>query len=482
MTYLVKALSICFIYIAIGATTLAGANNFSIPTIGNETSTRFSAEEEKILGETFMRQVRLGLPVTDDPEVSDYIQRLGFQLIANSEFQTRHFHFFIINEPSINAFAGPNGYIGINAGLILHSDNESEVASVVAHEIAHVTQRHLERSFDKGENLTLPTAAAIIAALVLGARDINIAEAAILTTIAANYQSQLSFSRAHELEADHIGMQILTDSGFNPHNMPTFFEKLQKAHRLNEGLMLEFLSTHPVTVKRISESKSRASNYKYKPKASSQEYHLTRAKLRVNTSDDTKKLQTHLEAELQEGNYANKVSELYAYAWTLFINEEFEKARETVEKLIKIDRERIQYSILQAKIEIKAGNLDTGLKIFEEALSISPGNSSIALYYADSLVSQKKPAEALRIINSIKNYEKTPSYYQIKAKAEGDAGNEREAHQMLAEYYLLYDQVGTAINHLQQAQKIKDTSERDKNAIRARIEEIKAVAELASKF
>lgn len=429
-----------------------------------------------------MRHVRLELPVSDDPEISDYIQRLGFKLIASSEFQTRHFHFFVINEPSINAFAGPHGYIGVNAGLILQSENESEVASVVAHEISHVTQRHLERTFDKGEKLTLPTAAAIIAALVLGSNDINIAEAAILTTIAANYQTQLSYSRSHELEADHIGMQILTSAGFDPHSMPSFFEKLQKSHRLNEGQMLEYLSTHPVTVKRISESRSRAARHQHQPIPSSQEYHLTKAKLRVNTSNDTQKLQQHIEAELKEGSYTNKVAALYAYGWTLLNNQQFEKARDTVNEILKIDRERIQYSILRARIEIKSGEIDKGLAIFEEALSVSPGNSALALYFADTLITHGQPKFASNVLNSIQHFQRTPTYYQLMAKAEGDAGNPSASHQNLAEYYLMYDQVATAISHLKQALAQKDISDREKERINARIDEIKRVAAMASQF
>lgn len=482
MTKTVKKTVILIFAVLCSAPLLLNANNIAIPTIGNDTSTRFSAEEERVLGETFMRRVRLELPVTDDPEISSYVQRLGFHLIANSEFQTRHFHFFVINQPSINAFAGPDGYIGINAGLILQTDNESEVASVVAHEIAHVTQRHLERTFDQGEKLTLPTAAAIIAALVLGSSDINIAEAAILTTIAANYQSQLSYSRGQELEADHVGMQILTRSEFDPHAMPAFFEKLQQNNRLNEGQSLEYLSTHPVTVKRISESRNRAANYDLQAKPSSQEYHLVKAKLRVNTSENTRRLQQHIEAELKEGSYINKIANLYAYAWTLLNNQEVEKARSTVEKILSLDRERIQYSILQARIEIEAGNIEEGLQIYRDALSLSPGNSALTLYYADDLISQERPEEAREILKTIQNYTKTPTYYQLMAKAEGNSGHPGASHRNLAEYYLQYDQVGTAIGHLKQALNQKDISERDKSAIQARIDEIKRTAAMASQF
>lgn len=459
------------------------AEEILLPNIGADNSSRFSEAEEKLLGETFMRQVRLGLPVSNEPEVAAYISQLGFQLIANTEFQSHHFSFFVINDPNINAFAGPNGYIGINAGLILSSENESELASVMAHEIAHVTQRHLERSMSKGGKLTLPTAAAIIAAIVLSnSANINITEAAIFATVAANYQTQLSFSRAHELEADHIGIRILTRSGYNPHSMSSFFEKLHQGNRLAESLMPEFLSTHPVTVNRVAESRNRASHYQYTPKPDRLDYFLVKAKLRVSTANNMAQLIKSLRAELIEGNYQNKIAHHYAYALALFEAARFETAKSEINKVILLDQQRIPYLILQANIEIENGHAKNGYQLFSDGLITNPGNPSISLHYADALLLNGKASKAKNILKNIKNYRPEPLYYQLLGKAEEAIGNAGASHRLLAEYYLMYYQVGIAIDHLQQALTKSDTSHIDNENIKQRIQEIKTMARLAEKF
>ncbi|HFE36847.1 MAG TPA: M48 family peptidase [Gammaproteobacteria bacterium] len=454
-----------------------------LPNIGADNSSRFSEAEEKLLGETFMRQVRLSLPVSNEPEVEAYLSQLGFRLIANTEFQTRHFSFFLIKDPNINAFAGPNGYIGINAGLILNSDNESELASVMAHEIAHVTQRHLERSMKSSEKLSLPTAAAIIAAIVLSSSsNINLTEAAIFATVAANYQTQLKFSRAHEREADHIGMRILARSGFNPQGMPSFFEKLLQGNRLAESQMPEFLSTHPVTINRIAESRNRASQYHYTPKPDSLTYFLTKAKLQVMMSRDKAQLIKHLHAELKEGNYQNEIAHRYAYALALLEAEHFEAARNEINKIIQMDRKRIPFSIVRANIEIKSNNLSKGYRLFAEALSLNPGNPALSLNYADALMLNNNASKAIKVLKGIKNYQPGPIYYQLLAKAEEVYGNAGASHRLLAEYYLMYDQIGIAIDHLQQALNKPDTSQFDAQNIKNRIVEIKTNARLAEKL
>ena len=471
------------LFLAATTCKLSNAADITLPSIGNDTSSRFSLADEKLLGETFMRQVRLELPISDDPETSSYIHSLGYQLISNSEFYNRHFQFFVVHNPEINAFAGPNGYIGINAGLILTSNDESELASVMAHEIAHVTQRHLERSFDKSDDMSLPTAAAIIAAIVLGSTaNINLTEAAIFATIAANYETQLSFSREHELEADHIGIQILTQSNYDPDGMPRFFEKLQQSNRVNESQTPEFLSTHPVTTKRIAESRNRVSNYKHKFKTSTQAYHLVKAKLRVTTSTNLEQLVKRIEAELNEGSYQNEIAQRYSYAHALMRTKKFNKARDEAKRLIAIDGDRIQYAALQANIEIEDQQFEIGNKIFEEALQINPGNATLSLHFADALVNQKQPNKAKRILKGIKNYKATPTYLQLLAKAEGDSGNQGASHQVLAEYYLMYGLIPSAINHLKQSLVEKDTNELDKQRILKRIKEIKEIAILEKQF
>lgn len=167
----------------------------------------------------------------------------------------------MIVDPSINAFAAPGGIIGINSGVIVHSHTESELVAVLAHEIAHVTQRHLARSFEETNRYRLPVAAAMIGSILLGISNPDAGVAAITTVVGANIQKRINFTRANEEEADRIGMHLLVRSGFDPHGMPKFFERLQHNLKYQRNTAPEFLLTHPLTISRVSESRDRADGY-----------------------------------------------------------------------------------------------------------------------------------------------------------------------------------------------------------------------------
>ena len=169
-------------------TTSANSQVINLPDIGSTADATLSPDQEKRLGEAFMRNLRQSLEIVDDPVVNSYVQDIGNRLVSHVENYPLDFTFFVVNDPTINAFAGPGGYIGVNTGLILATDSESELASVLAHETAHVTQRHLQRSFETANKLNLPTAAAIIAAMILGAQTNNgqAAEALLAATMAGS--------------------------------------------------------------------------------------------------------------------------------------------------------------------------------------------------------------------------------------------------------------------------------------------------------
>jgi predicted Zn-dependent protease len=238
--------------------------NLELPDIGDPTGTSFTPLQEQQLGEAFYRNLHSQLEISQDSEVNDYIQNLGQRLTANSDKPEQPFHFFIVNSAQINAFAGPGGYIGVNAGLILASETESELASVMAHEIAHVTQRHLFQTFQDSSRLSLPMAAAMLAAMLVGSQSSQAGQAALLATQAAMAQHQINFTRDNEAEADRVGMQILSKSTFDPRGMPAFFERLQQSTRFSGHSAPEFLLTHPVTTSRISDTRGRADNFPYR--------------------------------------------------------------------------------------------------------------------------------------------------------------------------------------------------------------------------
>ena len=278
----------------------------SLPDFGDPSGSLISPMEEHQLGVEFMRSVRRSAKVIDDPQIEEYIQNLGYKLVAGADPQPFRFTYFVVQDPEINAFAGPGGYIGVNSGLILIAQTESELASVLAHETAHVTQHHLLRTFAKESRLSVPTMAALLAALVLGGHNPQVAEAAIASTMAGSQQLQINFTRENELEADRVGMQILVAAGYDPRNMAAFFEKLQKATRFYQSGIPKLLLDHPVTTDRIAYSTSRAEQYPHITPPDDLPFELIRAKLRVLTDDDPDQAVQYFESALKEKKYTHE--------------------------------------------------------------------------------------------------------------------------------------------------------------------------------
>ncbi len=257
------------------ATSSALAN---LPVLGDPTLDSFSSKQEQQLGLAFYRSLRANLVFIDDLQINDYLNSIGRRLASRSDAAGDKFHFFIIKAPTINAFAGPAGYIGIHTGLILEAKNESQLASVLAHEIAHVSQRHLARAFDNSGQSTALTIATLLAAILVGTQDPQAGQAVLLSGIAGNAQSSINFTRSNEYEADRVGIGILNDTGINPQGMVEFFEIL--LDKSPDGDM-EYLRTHPLNSNRVSEAKNRLTNKSEELPNDSLDFQFSKARLIV---------------------------------------------------------------------------------------------------------------------------------------------------------------------------------------------------------
>ena len=225
-----------------------------LPELGDPTLKTFSTEEEKKLGLAFYRTLKDNLIFVDDSQLNYYISNLGQKLSSHSDAAGKDFKFFIIDSPVINAFAGPDAYIGINSGLFLESTNESQLASVMAHEISHVSQRHLARAIDESGNSAIATFATVLAAILLGAQDAQVTQAILYSGLAGAQQNAINFTRQNEYEADRIGISILAETGINPQGMVDFFSTLLS--KSGDG-GIEYLRTHPLNTNRVSEASDR---------------------------------------------------------------------------------------------------------------------------------------------------------------------------------------------------------------------------------
>lgn len=469
-------------FIATASAREAGTLDLQLPDIGNSAGSVFSPLQDKRLGEAFMREVRQTLTLNDDPEITDYVRTLGERLTSNSDTQGRDFTLFVVESPEINAFAGPGGYIGINSGLILSTESESELASVVAHEIAHVTQQHLARSFEKADRLSIPAMAALAAALIIGSRSSEAGQAAVAAVQAGAVQAQINFTRGNEEEADRVGLQSLARSGYDPRSMPVFFERLQQAIRFEGNQAPEFLRTHPVTASRIADTRNRAEQYPYRQIQDSLEYHLARAKLRVLGEANPRVSVKRFAETLKQGQHRNEQAERYGYALALLKSGAAAAARVEAQQLLSRDKENAHYLALLAQIEMADKQSAKALDLYDRALELYPGNRPLTLLYSQALLQAGQPGKARQLLQAhLRNRSAEPAVYQLLAQAAGQSGRQTEAHQAQAEYYYLNGQSDAAIQQLTLALGLKDTDFYLASQIEARLKELKDEAALVSK-
>src|SRR5215813_2224782 len=259
--------------------TLPTASSDELPELGDVSRSTITLQQERQLGESIMRQIRSSPQYLDDPEVSDYINALGYRLVANAPNVEQQFEFFVLRDNTINAFALPGAFIGVHTGLIMTAQSESELAAVLAHEIGHVTQRHIARLFTQQKQAGIASMAALALAILAARSSPDVAQAAVAGAQYATYQTAVNFTRDNEREADRVGVQILEKSGFDPRAMPAFLERLQRSYRLVETNAPSYSRTHPLTYERIADVESRVQGLPYKQVPDSLDFQLIRARL-----------------------------------------------------------------------------------------------------------------------------------------------------------------------------------------------------------
>ena len=449
-----------------------------LPSIGDSAGAVISPVEERKLGAMFMRSIRQSGMVLDDLEITSYLRSLGRRLSTNSDTPAQQFIFFVVNEPSINAFAGPGGYIGVHTGLFLASESESELAGVLAHEIAHVTQRHLARAFEAADNLSIPSMAALIAAVLIGTQSPDAGVATAMAAQAGAMQYQINFTRANEYEADRVGIQTLVNAGLDPQGMPAFFERLQKNSRLYGSRPPEFLSTHPVTTNRIAEATSRAESYP-PGKKDSVDFQLIRAKLRVLTYENPHQVIDDYRQYRKRGENVEPWKR-YEYALLLAVTGEKREALKILQSLHTKDPDRIAYRLALADMYRKAGEPSEALALYKDSLELYPGSLELMVPYASALLDSGQAKEAYLLlrdsytISDISNDKyNDPHIYKLLAQAAEAMGRNAQMHGAMSQYYFLNGITRQAIQQLQLARRETGLNDYETARITARLKELK---------
>jgi predicted Zn-dependent protease len=421
-------------------------DKLNLPEMGDSSGSLLTIAEEKELGEEFFRYLHAEMNINKDAEIQEYIQTIGNRLTTHSDNPAYPFHFFVVMENDINAFAGLGGYIGVNSGLILMTEAESELASVMAHEIAHVTQRHLYRGVEAQQKLSIPTLAATLAAIAIGTQAPQLGQAALAAIQAGNVQFQIDFTRAHEEEADRVGMQTLASSEYDPRSMPIFFEKLQQSSRYYGKDIPEFLRTHPVTASRISDTRGRSETYPYKQYPDSLAYQLTKAKLRVLTDTNTTEVQKYFQAKLTLGTTEQRTVAQYGMGLVALTLQKFQDAESIFQSLAQTYPNQVQYGTALARTALEARRFDVALDRYKKLTEKFPNKEAIKLEYAESLLKTGDSKQAQKILATLNaDTQRLPVYTQLLAQVYGNLHQPAQSHRYLAEYYYATGQTREAI-------------------------------------
>jgi len=385
-----------------------------LPTLGDPTQQELTPFREYLMGKNFYRTLKANVPFVTDLEVNDYINSLGKKLVSHSDNPDKEFRFFVIKVDNINAFAGPDAYIGFHTGLITAAKNESELAGVMAHEISHVTQRHLARAMTESSTSPATMFATILAGILLASQNPEAGAALIYGGQAAMVQSQINFTRANEYEADRIGIGVLRNSGINPEGMAGFFETLlAKSESDNIFSQMEYLRTHPLNITRIAESRNRINKEDGRLPDDSLNFQFVRSRVLVETSQSHNQIIKHI---LGLDKHQQNIVTHYTLGLAYLADHQADKSIRTLQTLSKTSSHPwIQLALADAYIASQ--NRKAALDILENLNTLYPNYLPVSIRYARLLIDMKQSQQAINILNAQLKTQKKPVVYRTLARA-----------------------------------------------------------------
>lgn len=445
-----------------------------LPDLGDSSEATLSHTSERALGVQAMHSLRAQGAYLDDPEVNDYLQNLGQRLVAADPSIGERFEFFAVGSSAINAFALPGGHVGVNTGLILAAQSESELASVLAHEISHVSQHHIARQFAAQANTGYATLAALLLAIVIGARgNGDVGSAAIAGVQAAQMQSQITFTREHEQEADRVGFTLLDRAGFDTSAMASFFERLQQAARIVDGSTPAWLRDHPLTQARIAESYDRAQSKPYRQVRDSTEFYMVRALLR-SYEGDPREAVARMSSDLEQGRYRDRNAARYGLAAALLRAKDFDQALAQTKLLERDGAHHPMIEAVAAQILQQSGKLEAARARHEAALKRYPEHLQLVYDYPRVLLMLKRHAEAASFAEDrLRRRADDGTLHQLAAEAEAGLGQELKSHYHQGEYYASLGDMKGALQQFELAVKSRGGDFQDIQVAEARLRELR---------
>lgn len=459
-----------------------GPHADDLPDLGNSSNAALSPAQEYELGVSIMKEIQAAMVISQDIIVSEYLQEIGYRLIATNGGYQPHYVFFAVRDNSINAFALPGGFVGVNTGLILATEGESELAGVMAHEVGHVQQKHIARMYEHMGRLQLSTIAGMIASIIIATQNPQAGSGAMAATLAGGQQAMINFTRDHEKEADYVGIQTLYKANFDPMGMPAFFHRMYQDTRFYGNHVPEYLLTHPLTESRLMAAKSRAQHFPYKQVPDSLLYHLVQARIQVQSFNTAQDACAFFAKRLQRGNYRSRIGTLYGYALALIDAGEPVKAKTYLDEMLLQHPDHPLFQLAYSQAEIAAHQSQSALSRLEQSLKNHPNHYPLTFHYAQLLIRTGEPQSAIRLLKqrTLQKSSSRPELWNLLSSAYAKANQPILAHQAQAQFLKLQGDLQGALTQLKIAQKISPSLP-EQRQIEAQMQEIQQKISLAKK-
>ena len=454
----------------------APAGEIELPSLGDASSAAVSPVVERKLGSAWLRMFRGQVRTVEDALLQDYLEQVVFDLATHSQLSDARLNVVIVDNETINAFAVPGGVVGVNNGLLLYAQHEDELASVLSHELAHLSQRHYARSVEEAKRNAIPNALILLSSLVLAATaggGSQSSMAAIAAGQSAIQQQQLRFSRDNEREADRLGMLTLVNAGYDAEGMPRMFSRMLESMRYNTRRPPEFLLSHPVTESRVADSRNRARNHPQDGKQDSVDFSFLQARVRLGFEETPGYAIKRFRAEIEKDGGLSPGNR-YGLALALTRTSEFEEARRELAPLLKHYPSNIPVVLAAAELDLASGHIGDAVDRLQQQLAINPGNHPLTMLYSDALLRAGKPKEAETLLEEhAERHPGDPQVWYALAETHGLAGSILEVHRARAEYFILNGALDQAEKQLGYALNLAREDFHASAGIQARITDIR---------
>jgi predicted Zn-dependent protease len=465
--------------LAVGSLPLPAQDNVRLPDMGG-TGQVLPPEQERAFPRDFRLFMRQEGLLVEDPIISAYFEDMGYRLVMHSDDRDRNFHFHVLRIPGINAFAAPAGVVALNAGLILAADTPDEVAGVVAHEIAHVTQNHLQRGMEAQQSMSFPmmlaTMGLVLAGSLAGGMDAETAQGVLATGVGMAQQSQINFTRQNEAEADRIGIQLMARAGYNPRGMAAFFNTLNFVSRSRGAGPPEYLRTHPMTVSRVAEARDRAERLTVRRPIEDDRFHLVQARLRVLMARHPDEAIEYFRGRLKDGE-GDEAGNRYGLALALIDASRHAEAEDQLAWLLGQAPDHQLYRLLEADLLMARQRVESSLDAYGRLYAAYGHSEIVAVPYARALLRAGSGEAAERaaeiLATELRRRPEDLNVSELLAYAADRSGDPIRAAEVVAENYYQRGGLPQAIEQLERILERETLDYYQRARITARLDQLR---------